>query len=110
MGKKTEETFVLVTNPLPSTEKEDQEWRGPTDKIKYFTKNIPLSIIEQNLQSLVNALSGVLGRIKSSMEDYKLDEVEVTILITVSGEISILGIGGELGTEGGLKLVFKKNR
>jgi hypothetical protein len=39
---------------------------------------------------------------------FQFSEFEVSAGITASGKVSILGLGGEAGLNGGLKFVFKR--
>ncbi len=39
----------------------------------------------------------------------QLDEIELTVEINGKGQVGLLGIGGEVGSKGAIKLKFKRN-
>jgi len=100
---------ILVTNPVPDADPStEDEWRSLATRKGLLTKAISLSQLEANLQNLVRDLRNTIAKLDSSADDYELQEIEVAVAITLSGEVSILGTGGSVGTETGLKLLFKK--
>lgn len=97
------ESFIIVVNPAPPV---GREIRG----IQTKSQKIPVSTLAENAKVFLADLSSVFADIESELKGFELDEIEVAATLTSSGHLSILGIGGDIGSEGSFKFTFKKKR
>jgi hypothetical protein len=76
-------------------------------------KNVAVStanaeVIGESLANLSDALSQTFQHIKA-VGDYTLDEVTVSVEISASGKVAILGTGAEVSGKGGVQLKFRRS-
>lgn len=59
-------------------------------------------------RAFIGQIQRLLEIVPEAASGYSLDEVEVSAVISASGKLALLGVGGESGIESGLKFVFKR--
>lgn len=103
--------FIYVINPLPDPNAEQiEEWRETKKVMAANVLPIDVSILAENAQDFLSDLSVIFDKLQTTIAGFELDEIEVSAALLASGRLSILGFGGEVGAEGGVKFVFKKRR
>lgn len=96
--------YILVSNPTAVLD--EKKWRDSENK---NIVKIPTKILSSNIQGFVDDISKILDKIDAKLTTFEMKEIEVYAVVTASGELSLLGVGGgELGIEGGIKFVFAK--
>ena len=107
-----QEKVITIINPLPDIDPSISvaEWRERT-KGKDLPKSIriPAEVIRNNIKKFQEELSLLLNDLEVAVSGYQLEEVEISAAVTVTGKLGLANIGGELGGEGGIKFVFKRN-
>ncbi|WP_207541244.1 Pepco domain-containing protein [Sabulicella rubraurantiaca] len=63
--------------------------------------------MEKNLQWLVAGLGDALAKLPGTLPQYSLTEVEVSVVVSAEGSVSLLGTGGKTGVKGRIKLKFE---
>ncbi|MBO3697290.1 hypothetical protein [Roseivirga sp. E12] len=75
---------------------------------KRVQKIIDAEVVSKNLSKFSESFNDVLSQVKSSVNQYDLSEVEVSVSMNAKGGISFIGSAeGGIGTT--IKLKFKKN-
>lgn len=79
----------------------DQDGEGaPT------VRNIPVSVLRDNLQRAVDGLQGVLGTITVPDNGMPLREAQVSFEVTASGGIAFVGTSAQVAAKGAITLTF----
>jgi len=102
-----ETTWLLVTNPAPvNSTIGGEEVRG---LIGHAAVRIPVDALAKAAEDFSGGLRKLFDRLAETVGAFELSEIEVSATVTISGELSLLGVGhGEAGGEGGMKLKFKR--
>jgi len=69
---------------------------------------LPVDQLSEKLATFVGALEKTLDRLKEVGGTYELDEVTVSVEISTTGNVSLLGSGVSATGTGGLELTFKR--
>ena len=80
--------------------------KGGTSKL--LSQNLPLNTLKSNLSDFICNIEASLEGINQTIHNFNLDEIEMSIAISVNGGISLVG-SVEAGTTGGINLKFKRN-
>ncbi|MEH1799007.1 MAG: hypothetical protein V7L13_07515 [Nostoc sp.] len=75
---------------------------------KLRAKKIQLSELTENFKQFMYQIEELLKETPVEVENFELSEFEVSAGITATGKLALWGIGGEAGTKGGLRFVFKR--
>ncbi len=70
---------------------------------------IDKDVLEQNLRECINNIGSVLNNVNKEMDNYNLDEVEVSLQIDATGSVNLIG-GLSAGVTGGITLKFKRRQ
>lgn len=92
---------------VTAIEEEDIEYRSDEGRSTRMVQ-IGIGQLGENIQVLISELSKNLVVSQESKSGFELAELELSAEITTSGKLSILGVSGETGVKGGIKLVFKR--
>lgn len=79
------------------------------NKVAMIVGEVPLNTLTQSLSAFTVEMDKILGDAQSESKKYILEEIEVSVDISASGSIRLIG-SVEAGASGGLKLTFKRNR
>jgi len=71
-------------------------------------KPLPVNVLTENVNVFLGQMSGVLGNAPVQVGGFHLDEISVSVEITVKGELSILGTGVGVEGTGGMSFAFKR--
>jgi len=85
--------------------------RGYGDKLRdrlVEVTEINVTQLSTNVNIFVSQIGDILQNTPSKVGNLQLSEIEVSVEITASGQVVLLGVGGEVGVTGGLKFVFKR--
>ena len=106
-----ENTFFVITD-ISELGNDEDELRGPFDRIKNKGIAIPLSMtnIQKNTSEFFADLSLIFESIETTFQEFELDEVEITAGVTGSGKLSLIGGTLEGSIQGGIKFTFKRSR
>jgi hypothetical protein len=78
------------------------------EKRELFETQLNTSVLSDELQKFLSKLNNILTNIPKNVNEYQLDEIELSAEISASGTIKILGSGVESELGGGLKFVFRR--
>lgn len=70
-------------------------------------RDLPIDTLQTNLAEFIDKLEVSLKNVQSTISDYSLDEIEVSIEVSAAGSISLVG-SIEAGATGGITLKFKR--
>ncbi|MBZ0282487.1 MAG: hypothetical protein K8L97_17235 [Anaerolineae bacterium] len=98
---------ILILNPIPDENVDNSEWRG--EHLLSRSINISTDLLAQNAKLFISSISTVFKEIDSSFSSYELEQVEITAAITASGKFSLIALNSEVGAQGSIKFVFKRN-
>ena len=71
--------------------------------------DLPVEQLAVNVNVFLNQMGQVLAK-TPDIEGFQLSEVEVSAEISVTGQLVLWGVGGQVGGNAGIKFVFKKGR
>lgn len=80
-------------------------------KCKVQPVKVSVQTVEENLRQMLTQLGGMLQRVQEDVKavgGMELDEVEVQVEISGSGEVGFMGTGVEAGSRGAIVLKFKR--
>lgn len=72
-------------------------------------KEFDVETLEDGVSDFLSTLHGVLGKAPKTIGEFRLREFTVSAEITAEGKLSVLGVGGGVGTTGGLTFTFEQN-
>lgn len=65
--------------------------------------------LHDNLGGVIAEIKNVLSDLDTELQDFALDEIEVSIEISATGRIALIG-SVEAGSTGGMKLKFRRHQ
>jgi hypothetical protein len=105
------EEGILIINPVPDIDisLSTDEWREKTKGRKFPESiRIPAEAIKNNIKDFQQEVAKLLKDVDVAISGFELEEVEISAAVTVTGKLGLVNIGGEIGGEGGIKFVFKR--
>lgn len=69
---------------------------------------VSVDVLKQNVRRFFSQLHDILDTGAANIGAFEIAEVEVSAQITGGGEIGLLGSGGKVELQGGLKFVLKR--
>jgi len=104
----SEETIsVLVAPEAPKMARDVADKMILTVPIE---KELPIDELTKNISDILIKCSKVVDRIPDSLGNYMVDNVSVSLSISATGNVSILGIGGSLGGQAGITVTLTKSK
>jgi len=91
--------------------REDNEDRGFFDRLqdfRYGQGEIAVEELKERLTGFLESMNGVVQYLPAKMGEFRLDTVTLTVEVSATGKVSLLGTGGELGGKGGLTFTLKR--
>lgn len=79
------------------------------NKAAMIVGKVPLNTLAQSLSVFAAEMDKIFSDAQSESKKYILEEIEVSVDISASGSIRLIGTV-EAGASGGLKLTFKRNK
>jgi hypothetical protein len=64
-------------------------------------------VLAKNLQSFCEEIGEAFDGVSTAVKNYQLDSVEITVQVSASGEVRMIG-GASVQLTGGLKLTFSR--
>jgi hypothetical protein len=101
---------ILVTVATDSSDPELHQRgfeRGGAE-LRVRPKEFDVEALEDNVSDFITMLQGVLKTAPMRVGEFRLREFTVSAEITAEGKLSLLGIGGGVGTTGGLTFTFEQ--
>jgi hypothetical protein len=89
----------------------DSEDRAGFEKLRDFyfgVGKVDADTLAKRLKSFLQQVDSIVQQFQPTVGDFSLEEVSVSVEVSASGHVSLLGAGGETGATGGL--VFKLKR
>ena len=72
-------------------------------------KWVSTEVVRQNLQELLENLGATLEQAhEATLGKFELDEIKITLEMTASGKVSLLGLGGDVGSKGGISMTLRR--
>ncbi len=100
---------ILVITDLSNRDSLQPVERGLAERLSQSSlKTIDASVLNANLQRFLDQLKQMLEAKTDTIRGYSLARVEVYAQITGEGQICLMGSGGKVGVQGGLKLVLER--
>lgn len=65
--------------------------------------------LADQIRSFMEVMKHCIGKLDQQVGQYEVDSITVSAEINAKGNVSLLGIGGEVGGQGGLSLTFKRS-
>ncbi len=69
---------------------------------------LPADALTKGLRSFASSLGAILGAIEEAKDGFQLDEVNVNVEISASGQFALLGSGAAAGGKAGVQLKYKR--
>ncbi|MFF5932855.1 hypothetical protein [Streptomyces sp. NPDC012508] len=69
-------------------------------------RTIPVAVLRENLQRMVNGLQQVLGEVRVPEGGMTLQQAQVSFEITATGGITLVGTSAQVGAKGAITLTF----
>jgi hypothetical protein len=69
-------------------------------------RHVPVSALRENLRQLVATLHSVFDEVAGEGSQLPLKEAQVSFQVTASGSVQLLGVGGAVGSTGGIVFTF----
>ena len=91
--------------------RQDTQDRGPLGKVKdwvYRQEQVSIEKMRSALSDFLSNMGEILDGLPDEMADYKLESMDISVEISSKGNVSLMAVGGELGSTGGLTLHLKK--
>lgn len=91
--------------------REDTQDRAILGKAKdwiYKQEEVSVKKIKSELSNFLSNMQEILDGLPVKLADYELESMDVSIEISSKGNVSLMAVGGELGSTGGLTLHLKK--
>jgi hypothetical protein len=112
----TNKGIWIVTDPIEEIEEGKggadigADYNAPTsdDRSPRQRSYISAEELQQNLGEFIEVVEVSFDRAESSNSKLQLEEIELSIEISGSGKVSLLGIGGDAAAKGAVKLKFKR--
>lgn len=105
MSAEKDNTITVITVDDRASKGIGSQLMNTTSEVIY--QSIDKDVLEQNLRECINKIGSIVSNISNEMNNYNLDEVEVSLQIGATGSISLIG-GLSAGATGGITLKFKK--
>jgi hypothetical protein len=105
-----EETILIVTDDYEASGNQGQRDWGDVQKRLIKAAEIPVSVLEQNMNSFLQMLGRLFKQVDQQVgtqSDLHLDEVELQVEVSAKGEIKLVA-GGEVAGKGMITLKFKR--
>jgi hypothetical protein len=87
----------------------------PTELIETSAQirtTVPVETLKKEMEAFLSDIGEIFSHAEKKLEQEKteiqLDEIGLSIEISVEGQISLLGIGGKTGSKGSISLKFKR--
>jgi len=77
--------------------------RRLVDKVGYVSSDV----LAKNLQSFCEEIGEAFDGVSTVVKNYQLDAVELTVQVSATGEVRLVG-GASAQLTGGLKLIFSR--
>ena len=72
-------------------------------------QELKLDELTSGMSAFVSQIGRILQQTQEHVGPFQFDSLEVSAQISGKGQFVLLGVGGEAGAMGGIKLTFKRN-
>jgi hypothetical protein len=102
-----EEIHFLVTQTDAVNEPSVKSTSAISDRLaQKFTSDVPIPA--EAITAEISRIAAMLDKLAEAQAGaLQLDEVTFTVTATLGGKLSILGVGTNLGMEGGIKVILR---
>ena len=97
-AQKVEETLLII-DPLPVAGQ-----GGPTT---LSSRRIPIAALKANMSSVLSEVGQMFGEAREVLGHCRIDNVEISLAISMDGSIGLLGTELAAGAKGAIKLRLK---
>ncbi len=77
---------------------------------RFNLQELKIGELASSMSTFLAQIDQVLASTQDHVGQFQFDTLEVTAQISGKGQFVLLGVGGEAGATGGLKMTFKRNR
>lgn len=82
--------------------------RGGAGRGRQSSVSVPVDLLAEGVRELCKDIDTILDAADQNLEAFSLDEVTVSLEISMEGKVSLLGIGGGAAGKGGITLKLKR--
>lgn len=97
---------ILTASDAP----QESEWRGATATRaagRAVEVLLDSDALAAEIDTLVDACADTLEKVARTSRSVQVAEVELSLTVTASGKVSLLGFGVDAGAEAGIKILLK---
>lgn len=69
---------------------------------------LPQSALIERFQVLHSSVEEIFSSIGSAADRFEVEQVELTVTVNAEGGLTILGMGGKVGAQGGMTLIYRR--
>jgi|ERR1044072_4501202 hypothetical protein len=69
---------------------------------------LAVDVLADNMSSFIEKIGSILTKTPDKIGSFQISEFTISAEISAEGKLTILGVGGEAGTRGGLTFTFKR--
>ena len=110
MTEQSTDTIWIVSTEETEKSKPTRSGRSATERVATATQ-ISVQTLEDNMGKFLQVVTGIFKRADREAEKQsgmQLEEIELSVEITGSGEIKLIGSGVSTEAKGAIKLTFKR--
>lgn len=80
--------------------------RGIRDVIK--RRAVPVADLKTEMVAFLEKMKGVVGEVPDELGRYSIDTVTLSLEVSATGKINLIGAGAEVTGSGGIQLTLKR--
>jgi hypothetical protein len=88
--------------------KEDRADGFRAADVRFARRKVPISQLRDNVNAFVAAMGEAVGGVPSALGGFSIDSLELSLEVSATGSVSLLGTGGEVTGTGGITLTLTR--
>jgi hypothetical protein len=92
---------------------EDGESRGAFQSVSEFLygrSRVSAKTLQDRLREFLAAMDEIVQQLPAQLGEFDLDSMSFSVEVSTKGNVSLLGVGGEVGGKGGLTFALKRRQ
>ena len=77
-------------------------------EVRFRRKEVPVDSLRNSLADYLAKMEDALNGVPASLSGYQVDEITLSLEVSATGKVSMLGTGAEVTGTGGLTLTLKR--
>ena len=78
------------------------------DAMRYKVGEVTAEELKKRVATFLGEMKSIVQELPGKLGEFKLDEISISVEISASGKVSLLGSGAELQGKGGLTFTLKR--